>query len=175
MHAEQAIERFGPLVMSLIWRINGNHDETADLYQEVFVKFHETTSQRGPLQQPKAWLCRTAINAALDFKRQRARFVSWSESAEQPHNWGTNDVDVVENGLMVEKIRHLTADLPERRRQVFVLRYFQGCSFEQIAQLLNCSAGAARAAAFQAAKQIRAWLACDCPSTTTSNPKEMNR
>ena len=82
MHAEQAIERFGPLVMSLIWRINGNHDETADLYQEVFVKFHETTSQRGPLQQPKAWLCRTAINAALDFNRQRARFVSWSESAE---------------------------------------------------------------------------------------------
>ncbi|MXX40599.1 MAG: hypothetical protein F4Z85_21500, partial [Gemmatimonadetes bacterium] len=54
MHAEQAIERYGPLVMSLIWRINGNHDETADLYQEVFVKFHETTSQRGPLQQPKA-------------------------------------------------------------------------------------------------------------------------
>ena len=98
-----------------------------------------------------------------------------AESAEKPHNWGTNDVDVVENGLMVEKIRHLTADLPERRRQVFVLRYFQGCSFEQIAQLLNCSAGAARAAAFQAAKQIRAWLACDCPSTTTSNPKEMNR
>ena len=78
MHAEQAIERYGPLVMSLIWRINGNHDETADLYQEVFVKFHETTSQRGPLQQPKAWLCRTAINAALDFKRQRSRFVSWS-------------------------------------------------------------------------------------------------
>ena len=58
---------------------------------------------------------------------------------------------------MVEKIRCLTVDLPERRREVFVLRYFQGCSFEQIAQLLNCSAGAARAAAFQASKQIRAW------------------
>ena len=96
MHAEQAIERYGPLVMSLIWRIKGNHDETADLYQEVFVKFHETTSQRGPLQQPKAWLCRTAINAALDFKRQRSRFVSWTESAEQPHNWEADDVDVVE-------------------------------------------------------------------------------
>ena len=174
MHAEQAIERFGPLVMSLIWRINGNHDETADLYQEVFVKFHETTSQRGPLQQPKAWLCRTAINAALDFNRQRARFVSWSESAEKPHNWGANDVDVVENGLMVEKIRRLTVDLPERRRQVFVLRYFQGCSFEQIARLLNCSPGAARAAAFQAAKQIRTWLTRDCPSATTST-KEANR
>jgi len=174
MHAEQAIERFGPLVMSLIWRINGNHDETADLYQEVFVKFHETTSECGPLQQPKAWLCRTAINAALDFKRQRSRFVSWTESAEEPHNWEANDVDVVENGLMVEKIRRLTVDLPERRREVFVLRYFQGYSFEQIARLLNCSPGAARAAAFQASKQIRAWLACDCPSATTST-KEANR
>ena len=88
MHAEQAIERYGPLVMSLIWRINGNHDETADLYQEVFVKFHETTSERGPLQQPKAWLCRTAINAALDFNRQRTRFVPWSESAEGPAQLG---------------------------------------------------------------------------------------
>ena len=78
-HVEQAVERYGPgLVMSLIWRINGNQEETADLYQEVFVKFHETTSERGPLQQPKAWLCRTAINAALDFNRSAtARFVSW--------------------------------------------------------------------------------------------------
>ena len=173
MYAEQAIERYGPLVMSLIWRINGNHDETADLYQEVFVKFHEATSERGPLQQPKAWLCRTAINAAIDFNRQRARFVPWTESAEQPHNWAADDA--LDNGLMVEKIRRLTVDLPERRREVFVLRYFQGCSFEQIAQLLNCSPGAARAAAFQAAKQIRAWLACDCPSATTSNLKEINR
>ena len=138
MYAEQAIERYGPLVMSLIWRINGNHDETADLYQEVFVKFHETTSERGPLQQPKAWLCRTAINAAIDFNRQRARFVPWSESAEGLHNWETDDA--LDNGLMVEKIRRLTVDLPERRREVFVLRYFQGCSFEQIARLLNCSA-----------------------------------
>ena len=47
MHVEQAVERYGPLVMSLIWRINGNQEETADLYQEVFVKFHETTSERG--------------------------------------------------------------------------------------------------------------------------------
>ena len=109
----------------------------------------------------------------LDFNRRRARFVSWSESAEQPHNWEANDA--LDNGLMVEKIRRLTVDLPERRREVFVLRYFQGCSFAQIAQLLNCSAGAARAAAFQAAKQIRAWLTCDCPSAATSNPKEMNR
>jgi len=137
------------------------------------VKFHETTSRRGPLQQPKAWLCRTAINAALDFNRQRARFVSWSESAEQPPNWAANNA--LDNGLMVEKIRHLTVDLPERRREVFVLRYFQGCSFEQIARLLNCSAGAARAAAFQATKQMREWLAGASPSAATSNPKEMNR
>ena len=54
--------------------------------------------------QPKAWLCRTAINAAIDFNRQ-ARFVSWSESAEKPHNWEANDA--LDNGLMVEKIRQL--------------------------------------------------------------------
>ena len=35
MHVEQALERYGPLVMSLIWRINQNQEETADLYDAI--------------------------------------------------------------------------------------------------------------------------------------------
>lgn len=167
MHVEQAIERYGPLVMSLIWRINQNREETADLYQEVFVRFHVTTGERGPLQQPKAWLCRTAINAAIDFGRQRARLRPWTEAAEEPRCLEAEDA--VERGLMVDAIRRLALDLPERRREVFVLRYFQGCSFDQIARILECSTGAARAAAFQAARQIREQLSADTPPEA---PKE---
>lgn len=159
MHVEQALERYGPLVMSLIWRINQNREETADLYQEVFVKYHVTTSEAGPLQQPKSWLCRTAINAAIDFSRQRARLCPWTEPAQEPHSREAEDA--VDRGLMVETIRRLALDLPERRREVFILRYFQGCSFEQIARILDCSEGAARAAAFQAARQIRERLTAD--------------
>ena len=170
MQVEQAIERYGPLVMSLIWRINQNREETADLYQEVFVKFHVTTSEVGPLQQPKAWLCRTAINAAIDLGRQRARLRPWTEVAEEPHCREAEDS--VERRLMVDAIRRLALDLPGRRREVFVLRYFQGCSFEQIARILDCSAGAARAAAFQAARQIREWLSADHPPEAPNAEKE---
>ena len=170
MQVEQALERYGPLVMSLIWRINQNREETADLYQEVFVRFHATTSEAGPLQHPKAWLCRTAINAAIDFSRQRARLRPWTEVAEEAHC--REDEDAVERGLMVDAIRRLALDLPGRRREVFVLRYFQGCSFEQIARILDCSAGAARAAAFQAARQIREQLSEDNPPEGTMAEKE---
>ena len=156
--------------MSLIWRINQNREETADLYQEVFVRFHVTTSEVGPLQQPKAWLCRTAINAAIDFSRQRARLRPWTEVAEEPRCREAEDG--VERGLMVDAIRRLALDLPGRRREVFVLRYFQGCSFEQIARILDCSAGAARAAAFQAARQIREQLSENNPPEGTMAEKE---
>ena len=173
MHVEQAIERYGPLVMSLIWRINQNREETADLYQEVFVRFHVTTSERGPLRQPKAWLCRTAINAAIDFSRQRVRLRPWTEAAEEPHCREAEDA--VERGLMVDAIRRLALDLPGRRREVFVLRYFQGCSFEQISRILDCSVGAARAAAFQAARQIRERLSADTPPEATDAKEEACR
>ena len=113
----------------------------------------------GPLQQPKAWLCRTAINAAIDLGRQRARWRPWTEVAEEPQCREAEDA--VERGLMVDAIRRLALDLPGRRREVFVLRYFQGCSFEQIARILDCSAGAVRAAAFQAARQIREQLSAE--------------
>ena len=173
MQVEQALERYGPLVMSLIWRINQNREETADLYQEVFVKFHVTTSDVGPLQQPKAWLCRTAINSAIDFSRQRARLRPWTEVAEEPRCLEAEEA--VERGLMVAAIRRLALDLPGRRREVFVLRYFQGCSFEQIARILDCSAGAARAAAFQAARQIRGQLSTDTPTEATDTREEACR
>ena len=170
MHAEQAVERYGPLVMSLIWRINQNREETADIYQDVFVKYHVSNSEAGPLQQPKAWLCRTAINAAIDFGRQRARLRPWAELAAEPHCREAEDA--VDRGLMVDAIRRLALDLPERRREVFVLRYFQGCSFEQIARILGCSEGAARAAAFQAARQIRERLSADHPLEAPNAEKE---
>lgn len=173
MHVEQALERYGPLVMSLIWRINQNREETADLYQEVFLKYHVTTSEAGPLQQPKSWLCRTAINAAIDFGRQRARLCPWTEPAQEPHSREVEDA--VERRLMVEAIRRLALDLPERRREVFILRYFQGCSFEQIARILDCSEGAARAAAFQAARQIRERLSADMSRETPNLEKEACR
>ena len=174
MHVERAIERYGPLVMSLIWRINGNRDETADLYQEVFVKFHETTSERGPLEQPKAWLCRTAINAALDFNRPASAVcllerigggTSQLGGEQCTRKWSYGRKDPPSHGGF--------ARAPQRSLRPPVLpRLFPS---SRSPRLLNCSAGAARAAAFQAAKQIRAWLTCDCPSATTSNPKEINR
>lgn len=156
METDEAIDRYGPLILSLIWRITHNSEDTADIYQDVFVKLHDTQAKHGALGQPKAWLCRTATNAALDQIRQRKRFVALEYLAEPPNANGLAEES--ENAMLTERIRLLVPRLPERQGAVFSLRYIEGLSFGEIATIVESSPGAARAAAFQATSKIREWL-----------------
>ena len=63
--------------------------------------------------------------------------------------------------MLLERVRQLAAELPERQREVFVLRNFEGRSFAEIATALGCSAETARANEYQALKKLRAWMRLD--------------
>lgn len=134
------MDRYGPLVLSMAWRILPDPDEVQDIYQETFLQFHTSTAQGTQIEHPKAWLCRTAMNAAL--KRQQQRHRQASEEAVEQVGDGAKEV---EQALLVQKVRELTADLPERQREVFVLRNFEGLPFAEIGALLQCTEESARA------------------------------
>lgn len=170
MDIEEATQRYGPLIVKLLWRITHNSEETADIYQDVFVKFHDAQVKQGPLKEPKAWLCRTAVNAALDQVRQRRRFVSLECVADPQNTAGFPDD--WEATMLTDKVRELASHLPQRQGIVFVMRYFEGLSFNEIAKVVGSSPGAARAAAFQATHKIREWLSENTATSQLTQHKE---
>ncbi len=169
MDAERAIEQYGALVMGVIWRVVRQEEDAYDLYQDVFLKYHQAQRRGERIEQPKAWLCRTGLNAALDKVRGRKKHIPFEGEAEE--QIGLDTWDQIERGLLLERVRQLAQSLPRRQQQVLVLRCFEGYSFDEIGQLLECSAGAARAAMFQGLKKLRDWLTAS-PDSGVGNAGE---
>jgi len=157
MQIEEAIEKYGSLVIHIAWRITRDEEATKDISQEVFMKLHTAWADGKEIDaRIKSWLGKTTLNAALNTRRQNARLVPFDED-QSPlcTEGGIADTD---RTLLLDKIHQLIPSLPERQQEVFILRHFEGLPFDAIAQTVGCSPLAARSAAFQALKKIRAWL-----------------
>jgi len=48
--------------------------------------------------------------------------------------------------------------LPSRQRMTFILRHYEGYTFEEISEIMGISTGAAKANHFQAVKKLRIYL-----------------
>ena len=156
MSIDQAIEQYAALVIHLAWRITRDEEETRDICQEVFLSLHTAWTAGQHIDQLKAWLSKTAIHAALNSRRRQARMTPLTEGVlPLTSEGGLADMD---RALLIDEIRHLTPLLPDRQKEVFALRHFEGLSFEEISQVVGCSPLAARAAAFQALQKMRVWL-----------------
>ena len=110
------------------------------------------------IAHPKAWLCRVATNAAFKIRRHQHRELSFEE--EDTALEADADKDA-EHRLLMDRVRDLAAELPERQRMVFALRNFEGWPFAEIAARLGCSEESARASEYKALKKIRAHLGAD--------------
>lgn len=159
-NTRQAIEHYGPLVLQMAWRILPDAEEVRDIYQDTFLQFHVALSKGEEIEFPKAWLCRVALRAACKRQRQRRRLTLFDENSPGQTAAAT-DAKELERRMLLERVRQLAAELPERQREVFVLRNVEGLSFAEIGTALGCSAETARANEYQALKKLRAWMRVD--------------
>jgi RNA polymerase sigma-70 factor (ECF subfamily) len=159
-HTRQAIGLYGPLVLQVAWRILPDAEEVKDIYQDTFLQFHVALNKGEAVEFPKAWLCRVALRAACKRQRQRRRLTLFDEDTPG-QTAPVTDAKELERQMLLERVRQLVAELPERQREVFVLRNFEGLSFAEIATVLGCSAETARANEYQALKKLRAWMRVD--------------
>lgn len=146
----KAIDDYGRLVLKVAYRIVPNPDQA----QETFLRFHTACTRGEVIAYPKAWLCRVATNVAFNARRRQRAMLAIEEDPAVESNAGR----IVERHLLMDRVRDLAADLPERQRTVFALRNFEGWTFAEIAAQLGCSEGAARSSEYKALRKIRAWM-----------------
>lgn len=137
-------------IHALCRRLTGGGYEAEERTQDVFVRaFERLDSFRGDAAFG-TWLHRLAVNVVLEERRTRERRVGAllvdgaPESAEAPRDRGL--------GMDLERA---IAGLPEGARIVFVLYEIEGYQHEEIAALLDVSAGTSKAQLHRAKKLLR--------------------
>lgn len=150
-------------IIPLITRYIKDPSEALDVAQETFIKAYRALPNFRGDSAFYTWLYRIAINTAKNHIAARSRRPSNSEieleTAEQFESAvRLKDQETPEGILLSEEVadavRQAIEELPEELRIAITLREFEGLSYEEIAQAMNCPVGTVRSRIFRAREAI---------------------
>jgi RNA polymerase sigma factor (sigma-70 family) len=134
---------YAPLVSFFRRRTRASHD-VEDLVQQVFLRLSQHP-HIGAIENPDAYIFQTAANTLKDHARRdgvRRRYVvEAAHGAEKSIDWHS-DISperVLQGEQSIAQLASALRALPERTRDVFVLRCFEGLKHAEIARLLGIS------------------------------------
>ena len=122
-------------------------EQTAeDLTSQVFLKAWNNLSSYQIRGLPfKAWLFRIARNSVIDYYRTYKETTPLEPSALTKPDPAAEVGDQVEQLLQAEELRLALQQLTEDQRQVLTLRFIEGLSTEEVANVMGKRQGAIRA------------------------------
>jgi len=148
----ELFDRHGSYVYNIVHGVLNSEDDARDVTQEVFLQVHRSlhTFRRG--SRFSTWLYRIALNRALDAARahRRRRCVPLGVEAENRPAPGADPASHLDARSAEDEVRRVLQHLEPRHRDVLVLRYMQDMDIEEMAEVLGCSASAAKVRLFRA-------------------------
>ena len=143
----QLIDRHSNRVRDYIRMMVKDHDLADDILQETFIKAVQVIDDGRYADTGKflSWMLRIAHNKVIDYFRSQKSAKTVNESESGYNVLGTLRFadSSVEDRLISEQIaldvRRLVDHLPEEQREVVMLRYYSGLSFQEIAEQTNVS------------------------------------
>ena len=127
-------------------RMCANHEDAQDCLQEAMLRIYRAISGFKGQASFSTWVYRITMNTCLDELRRAKRRRATSLDERLETGWAPADeVNTPErHALRAEQRRALDRairDLPEDMRSAVVLRDIQGCSYDEIADILGANVG----------------------------------
>lgn len=150
-------------IFGLISRYVRDVDEVQDVAQEAFIKAYKALPRFRGESAFYTWLYRIAINTAKNYLVSRSRRPPGSDveigEAEYYEAGGAlRDIENPENALFGRELKAVVeraiSGLPDDLRTAVTLREFDGLSYEDIAEIMDCPVGTVRSRIFRAREAI---------------------
>ncbi|HEY6215400.1 MAG TPA: sigma-70 family RNA polymerase sigma factor [Pyrinomonadaceae bacterium] len=165
-------ERYARRIHLLASHYCRNLQDAEDLSQEVWLKVYQALGSFRFDSSFYTWLRRITINTFLNhrrasfFRRQgqttAVQLVQIdSETPEKFFESQSSSPENIYNKLLFENVVSALAELTPSQRLSFLLRHYEGMSYEEIASAMNCSTGTVKKGVWRAIGKLRARLAPD--------------
>lgn len=146
---DELYRRYSPRVYAYCRRFMGGKDEADDIYQETFVRFYESSKSERQMTNVPGYLLRIARNLCLNRKKQESRFTQYEEYMELDKS-GMSDKEE-----LIRLIQMALDLLSDDYREAFVLREYDGLSYNEIADLTSTSLATVKIRIFRAKQKIK--------------------
>jgi RNA polymerase sigma-70 factor (ECF subfamily) len=151
------VRKYQKPLYATLYRMVSNHEDAADILQKTFVKAFTGVGGFERRSSFKTWLYQIAINLAKNLYRDRSRF----------HQVSLDDVVIRRTPRTLEtlmhqqtrdRLRQAYTELPEKQRITVMLRVQEQKPFEEIARIMRCSLGTAKANYHHGVQKLKAKL-----------------
>lgn len=163
---DELVRRNTPRIHALIYRFLGDPGMVEDLTQEVFLRVFRTAERYKPTAKFSTWLYRIAANLSFNVLRSRKKGVpvsleslGGSDASEHPRQTPDPTAaaphDNMDNLELRQAVAKAVADLPDSQRIAIVLNKYEDKSYEEIAEVMDCSTMAVKSLLSRARGNLR--------------------
>lgn len=161
---ESLVRKYQQVVYALCRRLTGAHQSADDLAQETFIKAYFALSRFDSRWPFYPWLRKIAVNTSLNYLKSRSRerpLMDDALAARGPDPRPSPDLPQarLEQAEFEERFRRSVESLPEEQKSVFVLRFYEGLSYEEISRTLDVPHGTVMSRLNRARQKLKVLLA----------------
>jgi RNA polymerase sigma-70 factor (ECF subfamily) len=181
---ESLIRRHERRVFGLLLRMLGSVEEAQDVAQEAFLNLHRHGHRFRSQSRFSTFLYRVAVNAALNRRRSLGRRRARTEALERRQEAGDdlpssprNPEDAASGGEIQERVQNAILTLPPHLRVPLVLFDIEGCSYSDVANVLQVAEGTVKSRIHRARQALRERLRdlVDDPASLRERAQETPR
>jgi RNA polymerase sigma-70 factor, ECF subfamily len=150
--------RYYQRVVRVVASFLRDHSQAEDLVQDAYLSALRDLAQLREPSRFYPWICRIAVNRAIDARRRSCR----REKLDPRIEPSPSPFAAAEDGLLGREragaLRVALEKLPERQRAAVVLRFFDELPMSSVAQVLGCEEATARSQVFRGLRKLGVFL-----------------
>ena len=164
---EELVLKYEKTVYNLALRMVGDRDDAFDMTQEAFIKAYGSLSSFRGDSKFSVWIYRIATNVCLDFLRSKSRkqqvSLTVSDDDDEDAQLDIPDPKADPEQQLIKKISMQSVEeglktLPDKQRQILVMRELGGMSYAEIGKALSLEEGTVKSRIFRARKRLCTFL-----------------
>lgn len=133
-----------------------NHDDANDVLQNTCIKIWNAIDNFRGESGLYTWLYRIASNEAITYINKVKKHPTVDiETSSAQYRGGTDNMEAAE---LTAKLQRAIDALPDKQKQVFILRYYDEMTYEQISEIVETSVGGLKASYHHAVKKIEEFM-----------------
>jgi RNA polymerase sigma-70 factor (ECF subfamily) len=156
---ERLVEKYKKRIYYLAYKMTRDHDSADELAQESFVKAYQAMSGFKPGYSFYTWIYRICVNLSINFLKREKQSVSvdflrdsgiaidrCDESSQLERMIASEQAAIVKEAMNT---------LPPDQKAVFILKTYDDMSYEQMAEIMDCSIGTVMSRLFRARRKLK--------------------
>jgi RNA polymerase sigma-70 factor (ECF subfamily) len=165
-------ERYERRIYSLAFHYCHDAEDAEDLSQEVWLRAYQAIQTFRGESSFYTWLRRITINCFLNPRRANSSVrhgqdleVSSLDLVSNAAESSLSSERILHNRILLKKVRQALSELTTQQRLIFLLKHYEGMTYEEISEAVGCSTGTAKKSVSRAIAKLRTRLDVAAGST----------